>query len=134
MIEVTAAVIADKDRFLICRRPMEKSQGGLWEFPGGKIEPGETAEECIIRECREELGVEIMVTGKLADVIYEYPDKTVHLQFFKANIEAGELTLIEHMEFAMITPEETGKYTFCPADRKMLTDTQMRGLFDAPEC
>jgi 8-oxo-dGTP diphosphatase len=124
MIEVTAAVIIRNGEFLICQRPKGKSCELLWEFPGGKIEPGETGEQCIIRECQEELGVTLNVLKKLTDVTYDYPDRTVHLHFYITEIIAGELTRKEHNAFAWVTPDEINKYQFCPADAKMLSTAQ----------
>lgn len=121
MIEVTAAVIHNDGKLLICQRPKGKSCELLWEFPGGKIEPGETAEQCIVRECQEELGVTLQVIRKLTEITHHYPDRTVHLQFFIAEIESGDLKMKEHNAFAWITPEEKGAYNFCPADEKMLS-------------
>lgn len=120
MIEVTAAIIQKDGKFLVCQRPKGKSCELLWEFPGGKIEPGETGEDCIIRECQEELGVMLRVIRKLTDITYDYPDRTVHLHFFIAEISAGILTRKEHNAFAWISPEEINQYQFCPADAKML--------------
>ena len=132
-IEVTAAVLIKEDRFLICRRPLDKSQGGLWEFPGGKIEPGETGEACICREIKEELGIEIRVIGQLAEVTHHYPDKTVHLQFYAAETISGELELREHMAYAYVTPEEICSYELCPADAQMLAVSDLRGVFHAAQ-
>lgn len=126
MMEVTAAVIWRGDRFLICQRPREKYCGLLWEFPGGKIEPGETAEECIIRECREELGVTLKVHGEFYDNVQEHPDRVVHLHFFSAEIATGELTPLEHNVVAWVTQAETAGYEFCPADAKMLRENALR--------
>ena len=72
MLEVTAAIIRKDNRILICQRPANKSCGLLWEFPGGKIEPGENGEQCIVRECQEELGVTLQVHKEVIDVVYEY--------------------------------------------------------------
>ena len=89
MIEVVAALIWDKDRFLICQRPKNKARGLLWEYVGGKVEPGETKQEALIRECREELDVTITVGDVFMDVVHEYPDITVHLTLFHASIAEG---------------------------------------------
>lgn len=120
MIEVTAAIIRRGDQVLICQRPKGKSCELLWEFPGGKIEADETGELSIVRECREELGVDIRVIKKLTDVSYEYTDKIVHLHFYISEILSGDLTRKEHHAFAWITPDEVRNYTFCPADATML--------------
>lgn len=120
MLEVTAAVIRRDDRFLICQRPEGKNCALLWEFPGGKIESGETGEDCIVRECAEELDLSLRVIRKLTDVIMDYPEKTVHLHFYLCEIEGGGPVLKEHNSCAWIRPEEVNGYSFCPADRKML--------------
>ena len=120
VIEVAAALIWSGEKFLICRRPAHKARGLMWEFAGGKLEKGETGEEALIRECREELGVELEVYGVFADVTHEYPDITVHLTFFNSTIVKGEPKLLEHCEMAWITPDEIPQYEFCPADTKIL--------------
>ena len=120
MLEVSAAVIQQKGKILICQRPANKYCGLLWEFPGGKIEIGETGEQCIVRECQEELGVILSVKCKLTDVVYEYPDHTIHLHFYLCNIIMGDPKKNEHNAIAWITPDEVAKYEFCPADKKML--------------
>ena len=116
MIEVVAALIWDKDRFLICQRPKNKARGLLWEYVGGKVEPGETKQEALIRECREELDVTITVGDVFMDVVHEYPDITVHLTLFHASIAEGTIRLLEHNAIAWITPAEIPDYDFCPAD------------------
>lgn len=128
MLEVTAAIICKGEKFLICQRPLGKNCEFLWEFPGGKIEPGETAEDCIVRECQEELGVTLWVLRKLTEVTYDYPGRTVHLHFFVCEIAAGELTKHEHSAFKWITVDETSDYTFCPADAKMLSEVNLRDI------
>ena len=117
MIEVVAALIWDGDRFLICQRPENKARCLLWEYVGGKIEPGETKEEALIRECREELGITISVGDMFMDVVHEYPDITVHLTLFHASIAEGTIRLLEHNAIAWITPAEIPDYDFCPADQ-----------------
>ena len=116
MTEVVAALIWDKDRFLICQRPKKKARGLLWEYVGGKVEPGETKQEALIRECREELDVTITVGDVFMDVVHEYPDITVHLTLFHASIAEGTIRLLEHNAIAWITPAEIPDYDFCPAD------------------
>ena len=117
MIEVVAALIWDGDRFLICQRPEHKARGLLWEYVGGKVEPGETKQEALIRECREELGVTITVGDVFMDVVHKYPDITVHLTLFHASIAEGTIRLLEHNAVAWITPDEIPDYSFCPADK-----------------
>ena len=91
-----------------------------WEFPGGKIEPGETGEQALVRECREELGVTVEPTSVHSVVKHEYPDLTVKLTLFNAGVIDGELTPIEHTELKFISAFETGEYEFCPADEEIL--------------
>ncbi len=117
MTEVVAALIWDGDRFLICQRPEHKARGLLWEYVGGKVEEGETKEEALIRECREELGVTITVGDVFMDVVHEYPDITVHLTLFHGKITEGTIRLLEHNAVAWITPDEIPNYSFCPADK-----------------
>ena len=119
MTEVVAALIWDGERFLICQRPEHKARGLLWEFVGGKVEPGETKQEALIRECREELGITISVGDVFMDVVHEYPDITVHLTLFHAQIVSGEIRLLEHNAVAWITPDEIPNYAFCPADKEI---------------
>lgn len=120
MTEVVAALIWDKDRFLICQRPAHKARGLLWEFAGGKVEPGETREQALIRECQEELAVTLEVGDLFMDLIHPYPDLTVHLSLFNARIAAGVPQKLEHLDLRWITVEEIGQYAFCPADREIL--------------
>ena len=119
MIEVVAALKWDEDRFLICQRPENKARGLLWEYVGGKVEAGETKQEALIRECREELGVTISVGDVFMDVVHEYPDITVHLTLFHAEIAEGTIQLLEHNAVAWITPAEIPHYAFCPADKEI---------------
>ena len=86
MVEVVAALIWDKDKFMICQRPAHKARALLWEFVGGKVEPGETKEQALIRECQEELAIMLSVGDVFMDVVHEYPDITVHLTLFNATI------------------------------------------------
>ena len=120
MLEVVAALIWDGDRFLACQRPAHKARGLLWEFVGGKVEPGETPQEALIRECREELDVTLSVGENAMEVTHEYPDLTVHLTLFNAVIDAGEPKKLEHNDIRWITLKEAEDYPFCPADREML--------------
>ena len=120
MTEVVAALIWDGDRFLICQRPAHKARGLLWEFVGGKVEPGETKEQALIRECREELAIEVSVHEEFMTVTHEYPDITVHLTLFCATIKEGVPKLIEHSDLKWITPAEIRNYEFCPADEGIL--------------
>ena len=118
--EVVAALIWDNDKFMICQRPAHKARGLLWEFVGGKVEPGETKEQALIRECHEELAVTLSVGDVFMDVIHEYPDLTVHLTLFNATIAEGEPQRLEHNDIKWITPSEISNYDFCPADKEIL--------------
>ena len=120
MTEVVAALIWDGNRFLICQRPAHKARGLLWEFVGGKVEPGETKEEALIRECREELAVTVSVQGIFMEVTHPSPDLTVHLTLYNAKIESGVPQLLEHQDLRWITAEQIGQYDFCPADETIL--------------
>ena len=120
MIEVVAALIWDKDKFMICQRPAHKARGLLWEFVGGKVEPRETKEQALIRECQEELAVTLSVGNVFMDVVHEYPDLTVHLTLFNATIAEGVPQMLEHNDIKWITPSEIPNYEFCPADEEIL--------------
>ena len=118
--EVVAALVWRDDKFMICQRSAHKARGLLWEFVGGKVEPGETKEQALIRECREELAVTISVGDVFMDVTHEYPDLTVHLTLFNATISDGTPQLLEHNDIKWITPSEIPNYEFCPADLEIL--------------
>lgn len=120
MTEVVAALIEREGKFMICQRPAHKARGLLWEFVGGKVEPGETHAQALARECREELAVEITVNGLFMEVTHTYPDLTVHLSLYHAAILSGEPQLLEHRDLRWITPEEIPQYDFCPADEAIL--------------
>ena len=110
-VEVVAALIWDRDKFMICRRPKNKARALLWEFVGGKVEKGETKEQALIRECREELDITVSVGSEFMSVTHEYPDITVHLTLFNATIKEG---------VRWITSAEIPNYEFCPADAEIL--------------
>ena len=125
--EVVAALIWKGERFMICQRPAHKARGLLWEFVGGKVEPNETKEQALIRECREELGVTLSVGEVFLDVTHEYPDLTVHLTLFNATIAEGVPQMLEHNDMRWITAEEIGEYVFCPADAEILEKIKTTG-------
>ena len=121
MVQVSAALIRHGGRFMICRRPAHKARGLKWEFVGGKAESGETPQEALIRECREEIGVEIEVGDIFAEVDHVYPDISIHLTVFNASIKIGaEPQKLEHDDIRFITPAEIPLYDFCPADESIL--------------
>lgn len=118
--QVVAALVIKDGRFMICRRPPHKARGLLWEFVGGKVEPGESGEEALVRECREELGVEISVGDVFMRVLHEYPDITICLTVYYAEIAKGEPQMLEHVGIEWITPEQISGFEFCPADEEIL--------------
>ena len=120
MVEVVAALIWDEDKFMICQRPAYKARALLWEFVGGKVEPGETKEQALIRECQEELAVTISVGDVFIDIVHKYPDITVHLTLFNSSISEGIPQKLEHNDIRWIIPEEIPNYEFCPADEEIL--------------
>lgn len=104
MVQVVAALIWRDNRFMICQRPEYKARGLLWEFVGGKVEPGETKAQALVRECREELDVQVEVGTVFCEVDHVYPDLTIHLTLLNAAITQGEPTLLEHNAIAWIPP------------------------------
>ena len=122
MTEVVAALIWQGEKFMICQRPAHKARGLLWEFVGGKVEPGETKAQALIRECREELAVTLSVEDVFMDVTHKYPDLTVHLTLFNAVIAEGEPQRLEHNDIRWIHPSEIDDFVFCPADTDILTE------------
>ena len=131
MTEVVAALIWDGDRFLACQRSANKARGLLWEFVGGKVEPGETREQALIREWREELAITVRVDDIFMEVTHEYPDLTVHLTLFHAAIADGTPQMLEHNDLRWVTIQEMDELAFCPADEVILDELRRRG---APQC
>ena len=124
MVEVVAALVWDKDKFMICQRPAHKARALLWEFVGGKVEPGETKEQALIRECQEELAITLSVGDVFMDVVHVYPVITVHLTLFNATISKGIPQKLEHNDIQWIAPAEIPQYDFCPADVEILAKIQ----------
>ena len=116
MVDVVAALIRDGERFLICKRPAHKARALMWEFPGGKVETGESPREALIRECREELDITLDVGGLYMQVTHEYPDILIRLSLYEAVIASGEPRCKEHEALCWILPREIPDYEFCPAD------------------
>ncbi len=116
MIDVAAAVLIENGRVLIARRRPGASQAGLWEFPGGKLRPGESPAQCLKREIREELGIRIVVGEFFGESIYAYEDKTVRLMAYRVRAAGGELSANDHAELAWVAMADLGRYRFCPAD------------------
>lgn len=120
MTDVVAALIWDGDKFLACQRPAHKTRGLLWEFAGGKVECGETKQEALVRECREELGITVSVGEVFMELIHKYPDMTVRLTLFNATVAEGIPQKLEHNDIRWITTREIDLYSFCPADDDIL--------------
>lgn len=118
-LEVVAALIVRDGKFLICQRPANKKRALLWEFVGGKAESGETLEQALVRECREELAIDVRVGGVFMQVTHTYPDVTVHLTLFNAHTNDSP-QMLEHNDMRWITPDEIDLYEFCPADKDIL--------------
>ena len=121
-IEVVGALIRQGGRFLVGQRPPGKSQGGLWEFIGGKIEPGETPEQALARECLEELGLEVEGERIVASVVHEYPEKTIRLTLIACTPKAGSVPVArEHQQIRWVMRGDMDSLDFAPADRELLT-------------
>ena len=124
--DVVAALIWDGPRFMICQRPAHKARALLWEFVGGKTEAGETLEDALIRECREELDITVSVGDIFTQVIHEYPDIHIRLTLFNCTIAEGTPKLLEHNDLKWILPSEIPDFDFCPADKDILTLIQSK--------
>ena len=124
VVEVVGGIIRrlgdTEGRILVCRRPMNKAQGGLWEFAGGKLESGETHEAALVRECREELGITVSPGKRYMELEHEYHDIVVHLSLYDAWISDEEPRLLEHEAFRWVTPFEFSELDFCSADDSVL--------------
>lgn len=120
MTEVVAALIWQEDKFLICQRPAHKARGLLWEFVGGKVEPGETMEDALIRECKEELDITVSVQDIFTQVVHAYPDILIRLTLFNCTIAEGDPKLLEHNDLKWIHPSQITDLEFCPADTDIL--------------
>ena len=116
MVDVVAALIRDGERFLICKRPAHKARALMWEFPGGKVEAGESPRDALIRECMEELDITLDVGELYMQVTHEYPDIRIRLSLYEAVIASGQLRGKEHEALCWILPREIPDYEFCPAD------------------
>ena len=126
MTDVVAALIWDQGKFMICQRPAHKARGLLWEFVGGKTEPGETLEEALVRECREELDITVAVGDIFTQVVHEYPDILIRLTLFNCTVAQGTPRLLEHNDLKWISPEEISNFDFCPADKDILALIRQR--------
>jgi 8-oxo-dGTP diphosphatase len=115
-VNVCCAIIEHEGKILIAQRGVRMNNPGKWEFPGGKIEPGETPEQCLKREIQEELDLKICITGSLSPVTYKYPDKTITLIPFICKSDCRLPNLSEHQNVAWISPEVLDKYDCSAAD------------------
>ncbi|MDD2647298.1 MAG: (deoxy)nucleoside triphosphate pyrophosphohydrolase [Eubacteriales bacterium] len=120
MLEVVAALVRREGRIMICRRAEGKSNALLWEFPGGKVEKGETMQQAIERECLEELSVTLRAGELCAETVCAYPSGEIHLSLISAEIVSGSVKKLEHNDIRWITPSELSDYEFCPADKKLI--------------
>ena len=127
MVDVVAALIRDGERFLICKRPAHKARALMWEFPGGKVEAGESPRDALIRECMEELDITLDVGGMYMQVTHEYPDILIRLSLYEAVIASGELRSKEHEALCWILPREIPDYEFCPADVDIIDRIRREG-------
>ena len=118
--DVVAALIWQEGKFMICQRPAHKARGLLWEFVGGKVEPGETFQDALIRECQEELDITVKVEDLFTQVDHVYPDIHIRLSLFNCSIAQGAPTLLEHADLKWIFPSEIPNFDFCPADKDIL--------------
>lgn len=116
VIHVAAAIIYQSNKVLICQRAEGGSCPLLWEFPGGKLEPDETIEDCVARECKEELDIEIRPLTIYQQMSYQYPEREIYFTFFVAEIVSGEIKKNVHREIRWVAPSELEQYEFCPAD------------------
>ena len=116
MLEVVAVLLRSGERFLLCQRPEQKAHGLLWEFAGGKVEPGETKRQALARECREELGVEIAVGEEFLELTHVYPEVTVHLTVFCAELRSGRPQALEHRALGGVTAGAAGRHPQAPAE------------------
>ena len=121
IVEVVGAIIKDGDRYLVGQRAANKAQGGMWEFMGGKIEPGETSEQALARECREELDLEIEDEHIIDSVIHDYPEKTIRLTLISCSPKSGSVPkALEHQQIRWVTRSEMDALDFAPADRELI--------------
>ena len=120
MVDVVAALIEREGKILICQRSRNKKRAVCWEFVGGKVEAGESKREALIRECREELLIDVMPSEEYCTVEYTYPDISIRLTVFRTSITHGEPQRTEHEDIRWIDKSEITQYEFCPADRDIV--------------
>ena len=120
IIDVAAALVFRGGKLLITQRQADAHLGGLWEFPGGKREPNETFEECLERELQEELGIEVVIGELIESITHKYPEKTVHLKFFRCRWQRHEPQPLGCTAFKWVTAAELAGYDFPAADERVL--------------
>lgn len=120
IIDVAAGLVFRAGQLLITQRRPGDHLGGLWEFPGGKLEPNETFEHCLIRELREELGIEVTVGRQIEEITHAYPEKTVRLRFFHCTLATGEPQPLHCLALAWVTRQTLPTYQFPAADAQLL--------------
>jgi len=123
-IDVAAGLVFRDGALLIAQRHADVHLGGLWEFPGGKLEPGESFEACVARELREELGIEVEIGELTESLTHDYPDRTVHLQFYRCRWKQHEPRTLGCVAFKWVGPHELGQYAFPAADERLLLKLQ----------
>jgi 8-oxo-dGTP diphosphatase len=119
-IEVAAGIVFRDGRLLIAKRRPQDHLGGLWEFPGGKRQAGESYEDCLHRELREELGIEVHVGERIASISHDYPEKSVHLEFLLCRWIRHEPRAIGCSDLAWVQREQLANYSFPAADNQLL--------------
>ena len=124
MVQVVAALIWNRDKFLACQRPAHKARGLLWEFVGGKVETGESKTDALKRECREELDILVEPEEEYYRVIHKYPDIEIELTLYKCHIASGNIRLLEHADARWVHPSQIPDYDFCPDDTEILEKIQ----------
>jgi 8-oxo-dGTP diphosphatase len=122
MIDVTCAIIVEGNKILVTQRSEKMSLPLKWEFPGGKIEENETAENCILREIKEELNIEIKLITRLESKYFEYPSFSINLTPFISKYLSGEINLVEHKDFKWLTKEELISLDWAAADMPILQE------------
>ena len=134
VIPVAAGLVFHHGKLLITQRRPGDHLGGLWEFPGGKVEPGETFQHCLKRELREELGIEIDIGDEIEEITHAYPEKTVRLRFFHCALRSGEARPIHCHALAWVTCQELAQYAFPAADERLLKTLQIAAhLWDSSQ-
>lgn len=128
-LEVVAAFVLQEGKFLLCRRPLHKARGGQWEFPGGKVEAGESRAQALARELREELSLDVLVSEECAQVTYDYPELTVRLTLLAVSPRGGRLQLNEHLDARYVTASQAGTMDLCPADRLLLEQLERKETY-----